>query len=445
MTQPFVYVNIPLENKTGPAMGLPRRPPGGEERIDMTVGIRHDDLRRRNRALVISAVRRSGQPSRTDIAGSSGLSHSTISAISADLIAEGVLIETKSAEMPAARRGRPQVALSLNPDAASVVSVVLSLNVVSASLMDYTGRVVAEQHLRLSTLTLPRDELVEAVISATRGVVEHATAGASPSRLTLAVQGITDSDATTLLWSPITPHSDVPFGDLLEAEFGLPVTVQNDCNMIAEALRWRTPERYKDDFYAILLSNGIGMGLMLRGRLFTGTHSSGGEFGHMVHIPDGALCRCGRRGCIEAYAGNYAVLRNARGGDPLDIPMADIGDEEMQALADAAREHDGPERAAFRAAGEAIGFGLGSLFALFDPAPVAIVGHGALAFDIVEPAIHEAIARTAGGRHAAAISFDTQPNEKPLIRDGSAMTALLLLDEDVFAAGGSVVESRKIA
>ena len=208
MTQPFVYVNIPLENKTGPAMGLPRRP-REEERIDMTVGIRHDDLRRRNRALVISAVRRSGQPSRTDIAGSSGLSHSTISAISADLIAEGVLVETKSAEMPAARRGRPQVALSLNPDAASVVSVVLSLNVVSASLMDYTGRVVAEQHLRLSTLTLPRDELVEAVISATRGVVEHAAAGASPSRLTLAVQGITDSDATTLLWSPITPR-DIP-------------------------------------------------------------------------------------------------------------------------------------------------------------------------------------------------------------------------------------------
>lgn len=401
----------------------------------MTVGIRHDDLRRRNRALVIGAVRRGGQPSRTDIAGSSGLSHSTISAISSDLIAEGVLVETKGSDTPTVRRGRPQVALTLNPDAATVVTLVLSLNSLTASLIDYAGRVVIERNIRLSTLSMPRDDLIASVTEAARATVSAASGDASPARLTLAIQGITDFGATTLLWSPITPHTDIPFGAILGDSLGIPVTVENDCNMIARALRWRAPHRYKDDFFAVLLSNGIGMGLMLRGQLFTGTHSSGGEFGHMIHVPDGALCRCGRRGCIEAYAGNYAVWRTATGGDPHDTPVADIGDLEMQALANAARRSDGPERAAFRAAGEAIGFGLGSLFALFDPAPVAIVGHGALAFDIIEPAIHQAIARTAGGQHAAAISFETEPNEKPLIRDGAAMTALNVLDGELFASG----------
>ena len=61
--------------------------------------------------------------------------------------------------------------------------------------------------------------------------------------------------------------------------------MENDCNMMAVALRWRDPERYRDDFIAILLSHGIGMGLVLKGELFTGTHSSGGEFGHMIHRP----------------------------------------------------------------------------------------------------------------------------------------------------------------
>ena len=61
----------------------------------MPGGIRHDDLRRRNRAMVIAAVRRASQPSRTEIASATGLSHSTISAISSDLIAEGILTETK--------------------------------------------------------------------------------------------------------------------------------------------------------------------------------------------------------------------------------------------------------------------------------------------------------------------------------------------------------------
>ena len=80
----------------------------------MSVGIRHDDLRRRNRAMVISAVRRAGQPSRTEIAATTGLSHSTISAISSDLIQEGILAESKPSETgfaearPAAGRPRPQ-------------------------------------------------------------------------------------------------------------------------------------------------------------------------------------------------------------------------------------------------------------------------------------------------------------------------------------------------
>jgi predicted NBD/HSP70 family sugar kinase len=203
--------------------------------------------------------------------------------------------------------------------------------------------------------------------------------------------------------------------------------------MIAVALRWRWPQRYRDDFFAILLSDGIGMGLMQKGKLFTGTHSSGGEFGHMIHQPGGALCRCGRRGCVEAYAGNYAVVRAATGGDESDTPPDDIPETEMEALAERARAGAGPERDAFLRAGGAIGYGLGSLFALFDPAPVAVVGPGAMAFDILETPIREAIAQTAGGQHSGAISFATEPDEMPLIREGSAMTALTALDEEIAA------------
>ena len=89
-------------------------------------------------------------------------------------------------------------------------------------------------------------------------------------------------------------------------------------------MRSHDPERYRNDFIAILLSHGIGMGMVLRGELFTGTQSSGGEFGHMIHRPGGALCRCGRRGCIEAYAGNYAIWRNAQGMPEDSPPVADI-------------------------------------------------------------------------------------------------------------------------
>ena len=402
----------------------------------MTVGLRHDDLRKRNRAMVIAAIRRSGQPSRTEIALATALSNSTISTISADMIEEGILAETKGGDGASPRRGRPQVGLGLNANAAAVVVAVLSLNSLAVSLIDYAGRPVAHDISRPPTLKLGADDLVETVVAAIRRLLGRAASEHGPVlRVTLAVQGITDSDARKLQWSPITPHSDIAIADAIETAFGVPATVQNDCNMIAVALRARAPERYRDNFISILLSNGIGMGLVLRGELFTGSHSSGGEFGHMVHIPDGALCRCGRRGCIEAYAGNYAIFRHARGESERAEPAADIDDATMLAMAAAARAGPGREREAFQRAGEAIGFGLGSLFALFDPAPVAIVGLGTSAFDVIEPSMRAAIARTAGGQHNAALSFDLEPDETPLIRDGGARQALGHIDLEVFAAG----------
>jgi predicted NBD/HSP70 family sugar kinase len=284
---------------------------------------------------------------------------------------------------------------------------------------------------------MPRDALINECVAIVRRRLEHG--GPAVTRIALAIQGITDSASRSLLWSPITPHTDIPFAAILEKEFGIPAVVENDCNMMAVALRWRDPARYRDDFIAVLLSHGIGMGIVLKGELFTGTQSSGSEFGHMIHRPDGALCRCGRRGCIEAYAGNYAIWRNARQGSENDEPISDISDEDMQALAAIAREKDGPEREAFRKAGEALGFGLGSLFALIDPAPVAVVGVGATAFDLIEPALREAIAKTAGGHHSKAISFDTEPNELPLIREGCTMRALTFVDQEIFAPGKPVI------
>ena len=397
----------------------------------MTVGIRHDDLRRRNRAMVLGAVRRAGQPSRTEIAAATELSHSTISAIAADLIAEGVLVESRGGEAAAQKRGRPQVAVRFNPGAGSIVVAMLSMNVMSATAIDYAGSAIAEEKRRVPTLDLSREDLIAEMVEVVRTVI--AASPEAPMRIVLAVQGMTDSSERRLLWSPITPHGDIDFSAILTERFGVPASVENDCNMIAEALRWRSPERYGRDFIAVLLSHGIGMGMVLRGELFSGTRSSAGEFGHMIHVPNGALCRCGRRGCVEAYAGNYAIWRNAHGIADDKAMASDIGDADMRALADSARAGDRRARDAFRIAGEAIGFGLGSLFALIDPAPVAFVGHGAHAFDLMEASIREAIARTAGGQHAGAISLDTTPDETPLIRDGSAMRALVAIDRQISA------------
>ena len=155
----------------------------------------------------------------------------------------------------------------------------------------------------------------------------------------------------------------------------------------------------------------------------------------MIHRPGGALCRCGRRGCVEAYAGDYAIWRNAQQKSEFSMPEDGVGVAEMQTIAARARAEDGPEREAYREAGTAIGYGIGSLFALIDPAPIAFVGGGTAAFDLLEPHIRAAIAETAGGHHSDAISFDTVADELPLILQGCAMRGLAFVDQEIFAVG----------
>jgi predicted NBD/HSP70 family sugar kinase len=402
----------------------------------MSVAVRHDDLRRRNRALAIGAIRDAAQASRTEIAARTQLSHSTISTISADLIAEGIVLETRDADPGTLRRGRPQVAMALNGAAGKIITMVVLYNHLSVSVLDFAGRTLSEREARVTTRSMSASELVDACIRLAREQLDRCGGIDGPLlRIVVAVQGTTDAASRVLVWSPIAAHENIDFAGGLEGAFGVPVDVQNDCNMIALALRRQNPARYGSDFIAILLSHGIGMGLVRKGELFTGTRSSGAEFGHMVHLPDGALCRCGRRGCIEAYAGNYAIRRHATGAPEDEVPLADIDDSEMSALAAAARAREGREREAFRRAGEAIGTGLGSLFALIDPAPVAMVGRGTSAFDLIEPPLRAALSRTAGGHDCATMPLATYADERPLLSLGCATRALSVVDQEIMAAG----------
>lgn len=400
---------------------------------------RSDDLRPQNRRLLLGALRRGGTLSRTELCTRTGLSAATVSTITSALLTEGILYEGEADPGSATgRRGRPQVALALNPMAATIGVAELAVNSVSAALIDYSGELIAETGMKLDTMECGQERLITAIIELLRQMISaHPVAGLRLKHISLGVQGVTDADGQSMLWSPITACRSIPFGTRINQAFDVPVLVANDCNMIVEALRSQYPQRYSRDFIAIMLSHGIGMGLYLNDQLFGGIRSSASEFGHMVHEPEGALCRCGRRGCIEAYAGDYAILRAAKGLPQDSPPQSGITGVDIARLADRARAGAPAELSAYQAAGGAIGYGLASLFALIDPVPVAFVGSGAAAFDLMEPEIRSAIDRTIIGEEAAAIEMECYPSEHPLIRQGCLVSGLAHLDRQLFAAGGA--------
>jgi len=404
---------------------------------------RSDDVRRGNRRRILAAIRRQGPISRRDICERTGLSAATVSAITSDLNSEGVLIDRSRPDMAAGIRGRPTTDLCVNPEAGIVGTMNFQLNAVSAAIVDYAGAPLAETALKIDTHKASAAALRKALLQCMSGALAKSGMAAALRGIAIGVQGVTDVGGTTMLWSPIMRQRNLPIQSWLESEFSVPVRVCNDCDLMAHALNWNEPDRYGANFAAILFAHGVGMGLFLRGAPVTGTRTSGFEFGHMIHSPDGALCRCGSRGCIEAYAGDYAIKRRANGQDETSPPAASVAPGEIAGIVEAARSGDKDARAAIDAAGRAIGTGLASVYALLDPFPVALIGSGTVTGDLLSRSLQDAIGqsiavRNSGDRPDAAafgVTIDYLRDDHPLVQQGCVIRALLALDGEFADAG----------
>ncbi len=396
----------------------------------MTTIVRPETIRRQNRSTVLAALRADGQMSRTKISQITGLSAATVTAITADLISANVLISLTDADHTPSPRGRPRVVLGFNPEFACIGVIALQLNKISVSIRDYQGASIAEDTTNILTRELSGDQLLSALSSLFEKAMSDVTCQPL-MHIAVGVQGTTDVTDKELLWSPITREMNVPIAEHFTKLFGVTASAHNDCNMIACALRYNEPEIYHSDFAAILLSHGIGMGLYQNGHLVKGKYSSASEFGHMVHIPDGALCRCGRHGCIEAYAGDYAIIRRATCEDGQSSPIDDIRYELLDQVLQNAGENDADALAAYQEAGEAIGAGLASLYALIDPFPVAFIGSGTRAHTLMDDAINKAVGSSQFNLPSIDTSFRYYLEETPLITTGCAITALKVIDENI--------------
>ena len=161
---------------------------------------------------------------------------------------------------------------------------------------------------------------------------------------------------------------EFPLRERLREAYGdVPVRVHNDAVCVAVGEHWRGAGRGVDDLLGMVVSTGVGGGLVLGGRLVDGPSGNAGHIGHVVIEPDGPPCGCGGRGCLEAVARGPAVVAHARS---LGSAASDGA-----ALAAMARDGDPVASAALARAGAAVGRAVASAAALLD-LRVVVVGGG---------------------------------------------------------------------
>ncbi|MCD2178098.1 ROK family transcriptional regulator [Rhizobium sp. C1] len=391
--------------------------------------VRQDDVRRLNQFGLLRALRRHGPLSRTALSSLTGLSPSTVTVITNSLIERGLLTDRLPETATVNKRGRPQVLIAPDGNYATVATIRLARGVVETALFDYAGRELGRRELRRRTLSLAPESIVRLMVELVDGVAEEAGRGrANLVRIAVAVEGIVDSAGRLLLSTPFADVHEMDIASLLEAEFGVSAEVMNDCNAVAEGLTWTAPEASGENFAALLMANGVGLGLAINGKMLSGPKSSGMEFGHMIYKPGGALCRCGRHGCIEAYAGIYAIRRAVAGQDP-NVVIEDVPENDtLVDIVEKARRSDGPERQALKEAGRAIGNGLVNLFTLFDGVPLIMAGASTVALDFMMDEIRAAFANQSFGREVEPDIVDVYPDAPKLMRQGAMLKALAAYD-----------------
>lgn len=348
-------------------------------------------IRAINRSTVLNVVKSEGPVSRTEIVRLSGLSPATVSEITADLIAEGLICEKTAGDSTG---GRPPILLTLTQDAAYVVGLKLAEGHVSAAITDIEANI-------LSTLTVPAAGMhaVERAVVTLGEVVEQVIAEASVPRervtgVGIGLAGVIDAEGGLCRFSPILGWRDVPLKQLVEERIGIPVYIDNDVNTLAMAEKWFGAGQDVDDFLVVTVGRGVGLGIVVNGQFYRGTRGGGGEFGHTVLAPDGPLCDCGKRGCLEAYVADPALVRAAQEAvarsELSGVSADELTVEQVTELAQAGNE---TLRAIFGQAGEILGMGIANLLNILNPALVIVSGEGVRAGDLLFEPMREAVAR----------------------------------------------------
>ena len=340
--------------------------------------------RERNLAALFTAILTRGPISRRDAARAIGMSQAAVTKLVKPMIAGGYVTEQEGySEGP----GRPLIPLVIDAKRHNAVGVKVTSGELIGVVVDLHAEVLQSRRVPLAE---PRpDAVVAAVADLVRDLLSRADGGASSTvGVGVGLGGHVDGRRGIVRFSPMLEDwRDVPLQRMLADALHLPVLIENDVNTLAVAEQWFGAGRDTSSFAVVTVGAGVGGAIVIDDQLLHGASGAAGEFGHNIVDPRGPLCHCGKRGCIEAFASDEAIVR----------AIGERGGRAPGSLAEAveiAHGGDPVARQVFVEAGRALGQGLAGLVNLINPPVVILSGEGISASDLIIDALSEELARS---------------------------------------------------
>ncbi len=371
-------------------------------------------IREINQAIVLDAIRSHGALSRTEVAARTNLSQPTVSGIVSELIDAGLLFEQSTG---VSTGGRRPVYVAFNERAAYAVGVKLTEQHAVAVLTDLNASVLAQHHA-------PIPDHAPAAVAETLVEVVRALRRAAGSQPILGVgigmAGVMDARREVVRYATYYGWENLPLARMLEERLDLPVVLDNDVNALAVAEHWFGAGRGVSDFLALSIGRGVGLGMILNGRLYRGSGGGAGEFGHTVMDLNGPPCACGKRGCLEALVSDGALLRQAeallgRPSSPDEMVRLGLqGEPQMMAI--------------YAQAAQTLGVAVANLVNVLNPALIIVGGEGMRAGGLILDRFRAALLEHSFG----SLAHDVRVVSEPWGDDAWARGAASLLLSEVF-------------
>jgi predicted NBD/HSP70 family sugar kinase len=330
------------------------------------------DIRRKNRSALLSELFFHGPLSRLELSERTGLSPATASNVTADLIEERIIVEAGRVESDG---GRPRVLLRVDPEYGHVVGVVVAETDVRVELFDLAMTSLGALVLPVPAGRLDAEAVADVIVDGVRSVID--TAGVTDDSVLgvgVGVPGIVEQGFTALVHAKTIGWEAVPLARMLrERGLELPVLLENGAKTLGQAEMWFGAGRGARHAVIVLVGSGVGAAVVTNGSTYQGASSSAGEWGHTTIVYGGRECRCGAKGCLEAYIGAQGVLeryRKARRGR--EIPGSDEVSR-FQSLLDASARSDVAADLLDETV-DLLGAGIANLINLFNPERVILGG-----------------------------------------------------------------------
>lgn len=348
---------------------------------------RPNTIRDINKQIVLNYVRDRSPISRAEIARETELQRSTVSAIVDSLQCSGLIIEIGMGDSTG---GRKPTLLKLKTGTPVALGIDLTPRTTTIAVADLAGTVLEQETFSTSpNLDFMTDRIIERVSFLAEKYREF------DLEIGMSVPGLVDQALGRVLYVPYFNWRDWDICPRIESETGLKITIENDANATALAELWFGHEmiRKSRNFVMILVSEGLGTGIVFDGQIYRGEKGSGGEFGHMTVGGEAPVdCSWGRRDCWEAHASEKAAIARYRNLlHENDLKQNDFNITNLVELAIHGEEH---AVRALKETSKYLGIGISNLMVGLSPQVVVVSGNITKAWHLIVDDLHRIAEQT---------------------------------------------------